>query len=96
MQSQSDCSSSQRVEFHQGIGVEFIGKNLTKFGGMQLVKKFFRGLRVKEELESAAGIENRESKFSVAGMLVCLLYAVTLYLKRQGDTVVLKLDKIPR
>jgi Transposase DDE domain. len=86
--------SSQKVQPHKGIRVEFTGKNLTKFGGIQLVRKFFRQLNIKEELESAVAIEKRESKFSVGGMLVCLLYAVILDLKRQSDTVVLRLDKV--
>jgi hypothetical protein len=87
-------SSSQKVQPHKDIRVEFTGKNLTKFGGIQLVRKFLRWLNVKEELESAIPIEKRESKFSVGGMLVCLLYAVILDLKRQSDTVVLRLDKV--
>lgn len=39
------------------IRVEFTGKNLTKFGGIRPVRKFFRQLNVKEELESAVAIE---------------------------------------
>jgi hypothetical protein len=83
---QFDYSSSQKVEFHKDIRVEFTGKNLTKFGGIQLVKKFLRGLKVKEELESAVEIEKRDGKFSVGGMLICLLYALILDTKRQSDT----------
>ncbi len=60
------------------IRVEFTGKNLTKFGGIQIVKKFLRGLRVKEEIEGTVLIEKRESKFSVAEIFICLLYAVIL------------------
>jgi len=33
------------------IRVEFTEKDLTKFGGIQLVRKFLRRLRIKEELE---------------------------------------------
>ncbi len=76
------------------IRVEFTGKNLTKFGGIQLVRKFLRQLRVKEELESAVPIEKRDSRFSVGGMLVCLLYAVILDMKRQSDTLMLRLDSM--
>jgi hypothetical protein len=87
-------SSSQKVEFHKDIRVEFTGKNLTKFGGIQLVRKFLRHLNVKEELESAVRIEKRDGKFSVGGMLVCLLYALILDMKRQSDTLMLRLDKV--
>ena len=93
MKSQSANFSSQEVEFHKDIQVEFTGKNLTKFGGMQLVKKFLRGLRVKEELESAVRIEKRDGKFSVGGMLICLIYALILDMKRQSDTLMLRLDR---
>jgi hypothetical protein len=78
----------------EDIRVEFTGKNLTKFGGIQLVKKFLRGLRVKEELQSAVGIEKRDRKFSVGGMLICLIYALILDMKRQSDTLMLRLDKV--
>ncbi len=94
MKSQFNYSSSQKLQSHKDIRVEFTGKNLTKFGGMQLVKKFLRGLKVKEELESAVGIEKRDGKFSVGEMLICLLYALILDMKRQSDTLMLRLDKI--
>ena len=86
--------SSKMSPPRDDIRVEFAGKNLTKFGGIQLVKKFLRGLKVKEELESAVGIEKRDGKFSAGGMLVCLLYAVILDMKRQSDTLMLRLDKV--
>ncbi|MDA2918985.1 transposase, partial [Desulfobacterota bacterium AH_259_B03_O07] len=76
------------------IRVEFTGKNLTKFGGIQLVRKFLRRLKIKEELESAVPVKKRDGKFSAGGMLVCLLYAVILDLKRQSDTLMLRLDKV--
>ena len=72
MKSQFDYSSSQELQSYKDIRVEFTGKNLTKFGGIQLVRKFLRQLNVKEELESAIPIEKRESKFSVGEMLVSL------------------------
>ena len=53
-------SSSQKVQPHKDIRVKFTGKNPTKFGGIQLVRKFLRRLKVKEELESTVPIEKRE------------------------------------
>ncbi len=94
MKGQFDYSSPQKLKSHKDIRVEFSGKSLTKFGGIQLVRKFLRQLRVKEELEGAILIEKRESKFSVGEMLVSLLYAAILDLKRQSDTIVLRLDKV--
>jgi len=87
-------SSPQKVTSERDIRVEFTGKNLTKFGGIQLVRKFFRHLKVKEELESAVPIVKRESKFSAGGMLVSLVYTVILDLMRQSDTTMLRLDKV--
>jgi DDE family transposase len=87
-------SSSKILPLRGDIRVEFTGKNLTKFGGIQLVRKFLRQLRVKEEIEGAVLIEKRGCKFSVAEILICLLYAVILDMKRQSDTLVLRLDKV--
>jgi len=82
-------SSTQKMPHHKDIRIEFTGKNLTKFGGMNLVRKFLIRLEVKEELESAVPIVKRESKFSAGGMLISLLYAVILDFKRQSDNLTL-------
>ncbi len=94
MKSKLDYSSSQKLKSHKDIRVEFTGRNLTKFAGIQLVRKFLRRLNVEKEFESAVPIEKRDSRFSVGGMLVCLLYAVILDMKRQSDTLMLRLDKV--
>ncbi len=70
------------------------GRNLTKFGGIQLLRRFLGHLKVKEGLENAVQIEKRERKFQVGGMLLSLLYAIALDLKRQSDTLMLRLDKV--
>jgi hypothetical protein len=94
VKSQFDYSSLQKVLPHKDIRVEFTGKNLTKFGGIQLVRKFLRRLKVEEKLERAVSIEKRDGKFSVGGMLICLIYALILDMKRQSDTLMLRLDKV--
>jgi Transposase DDE domain group 1 len=94
VQSQFAYFSSQKLKSHKDIRAEFTGENLTKFGGIQLVRKFLRQLNIKEELESAIPIEKRENKFSVGEMMVSLLYAVILDMKRQSDTLMLRLDKV--
>jgi hypothetical protein len=94
VKSQFAYSSSQKLKSHKDIRVEFTGRNLTKFGGIPLLRKFLIGFGVKEEFESAVSIEKRDSRFSVGGMLVCLLYAVILDMKRQSDTLMLRLDKV--
>jgi len=85
VKAQFDYSSPHKVLNHKDIRVEFTGKNLTKFGGIQLLRKFLRHLKVKEELENAVQIKKRERKFQVGGMLLSLLYAITLDLKRQNE-----------
>jgi len=46
-------SSPHKVLNHKDIRVEFTGKNLTKFGGINLVRKFLTRLKIKEELARA-------------------------------------------
>jgi hypothetical protein len=69
---------------YKDIRVEFTGKNLSKFGGISILRKFLIRLGVKEELESAIPIQKRKSKFPVGEMIVCLLYGVILDMKRQS------------
>jgi hypothetical protein len=94
VKSQTVYFPPQKLPSYRDIRVEFTGKNLTKFGGIQLVRKFLKRLKVEQELESVVTIEKRDSRFSVGGMLVCLLYAVILNMKRQSDTLMLRLDKV--
>jgi hypothetical protein len=93
VKSRSAYSSPQKLKSHSDIRVEFTGRNLTKFGGIQLVRKFLSRLKVEKEFESAVPFEKRKGKFSVAEMLVSLLYAVILDIRRQSDTLMLRLDK---
>jgi hypothetical protein len=80
---------------HRGdIRVDLTERNLTKFGGIQLLRQFPGRLKIKEELESTVQIEKRERKFQVGGMLLSLLYAITLDLEKQSDTSMLRLDKV--
>ncbi|MDA2921200.1 transposase, partial [Desulfobacterota bacterium AH_259_B03_O07] len=94
MKAQFAYYSPNKVLPNKDIRVEFTGKNLTKFGGMSLIRKFLRHLKVKEELENALQMEKRERKFQIGGMLLSLLYAITLELKGQSDTLMLRLDKV--
>ena len=64
MKAQFDYSSPHKVLNHKDIRAEFTGKNLTKFGGIQLVRKFLRRLKINEELGSALPVKKRDGKFS--------------------------------
>ncbi len=94
MKAQFDYSSPHKIVNHKDIRVEFTGRNLTKFGGIQLLRRFLGHLKVKEELANAAAVNKRDGRFSAGGMLTCLLYAVILDFKRQSDTLMLRLDKV--
>ncbi len=63
MKAQFDYSSPHKVLNHKDIRVEFAGKNLTKFGGIQLVRKFLGRLKIKEGLESGVPVKKREESF---------------------------------
>ena len=63
MKAQFDYSSPHKILNHKDIRVEFTGKNLTKFGGMNLVRKFLTRLKIKEELASAVPVKKREENF---------------------------------
>ena len=94
MKNKLTVSSSKMLPPRDDIRVEFTGRNLTKFAGISLLRKFLIRFGVKEKFENAVTIEKRDSRFSVGGMLVCLLYAVILDMKRQSDTLMLRLDKV--
>ncbi len=51
MKDELTVSSPKMLPPGGDIRVEFTGKNLTKFGGIQLVRKFLRQLRLKKSLK---------------------------------------------
>ncbi len=73
MKAQFDYSSPHKVLNHKDIRVEFTGKNLTKFGGIQLLRKFLRHLKVKEELENADYIGTALTLQTCIGFLLTMI-----------------------
>lgn len=74
---------------------EFTGKRLTRFGGVGLIRRFFERHYIKEKIEEGISIEGRrECKYSVATMLISLLYGVFLGYPRPGQMKVLLKDKV--
>lgn len=61
---------------------------------MQLFTRFLVRLGVPAALDEKVSLERRESKYAVGEFLVGLLYAVVLDLKRQSDTILLRLDQV--
>ena len=77
------------------IKEEFTGKNLTRFGGSGLIRKFLSRYRIKEQVEKSIRIEGRRnSKYSVGDMLISCLYGMFLGYPRPGQMEVLMADRV--
>ena len=74
---------------------EFTGRNLTRFGGAGLIRKFLKRQRVAEKIEKRVSVEGRrECKYSVSSMLMSLLYGMFLGYPRPGQMEILSTDKV--
>ncbi len=60
----------------------------------KLFRQFLVRLGVPAALDEEVPLERRESKYAVGEVFVSLLYAVFLDLKRQSDTILLRLDQV--
>lgn len=82
-------------QFNNIIKEEFSGKNLTRFGGSGLIRRFFKRHRIKEQIENRVKVQGRrKSKYSVGDMLTGCLYAMFLGYPRPGQMEVLSTDKV--
>jgi hypothetical protein len=82
-------------QFNGIIKEEFSGRNLTRFGGSGLIRRFFKRHRIKEEIENRVEVQGRRrSKYSVGDMLTSCLYAMFLGYPRPGQMEVLSTDKV--
>ncbi|MDO8955598.1 MAG: IS1380 family transposase, partial [Deltaproteobacteria bacterium] len=74
---------------------EFTGKNLTRFGGAGLIRRFFQRHHIQEKIEQGVPVEGRrQCKYSVGTMLVSLLYGMFLGYPRPSQMEVLATDKV--
>jgi len=90
--SQKDQIDNQKVET---VTEEFTGKNLTRFGGAGLLRRFFKRQHIQEKIEQGVQIEGRrECKYGVGSMLVSLLYGMFLGYPRPSQMEVLTTDKV--
>ena len=93
--SQKDQIDNQKVEKVETVTEEFTGKNLTRFGGAGLIRRFFKRQHIQEKIEQGVQIEGRrESKYGVGSMLVSLLYGMFLGYPRPSQMEVLSTDKV--
>lgn len=87
--------NNQCKKINNGISEEFCGKNLTRFGGSGLIRRFFKRHRIQEQLENRIKIQGRrKSKYSVGDMLTSCLYAMFLGYPRPGQMEVLSTDRV--
>jgi len=74
---------------------EFTGKNLTRFGGSGLIRRFFSRHKIKEGLTSRVKVEaRRKSKYSPGAMVASCLYGVFLGYSRPAQMEILSADKV--
>lgn len=90
--SQKGQKHNQKVEV---VAEEFTGKNLTRFGGTGLIRRFLNRHGVEKALEEKVKVEGRrECKYSVGRMFVSLLYGIFLGYPRPSHMEVLSTDKV--
>lgn len=90
--SQKDGIGNQKIEV---VTEEFTGKNLTRFGGVGLIRRFFERHTIKEEIEKRVRLDSRRSsKYSVSAMFMSILYGVFLGYFRPSNMDVLKSDGV--
>jgi hypothetical protein len=74
---------------------EFTGKNLTRFGGSGLIRRFFKRYRIKHQIENRIKVEGRrKSKYNIGDMLISCLYGVFLGYPRPGHMEILSTDRV--
>ena len=89
---QKSQGSKPKVET---VHEEFTGKNLTRFGGAGLIRRFLKRQRVAKKIEERVTVEGRrECKYSVSSMLMSLLYGMFLGYPRPGQMEILSTDKV--
>ena len=68
----------QKQKKYQGIvpKEEFTGKNLTRFGGVGLFRRFFERMDLKTVLAVVGVSKRRKDDYSSLEMCICLLYGL--------------------
>jgi len=74
---------------------QFTGRNLTRFGGSGLIRRFFKRHQIKEKVEQRVTVEGRrKSKYSTGDILLSCLYAMFLGYPRPGQMEILTADRV--
>ncbi len=84
--------NKQRIK---GVKEEFTGKNLTRFGGSGLIRRFFERHRVKEQINTRVNVaDRRKSKYSIGDLFIGCLYGMFLGYPRPGQMDLLVADRV--
>jgi hypothetical protein len=73
---------------------QFTGKNLTRFGGTGLIRRFFEKHKLGKHLETVSVRGRRDSDYSPAQMCTGMLYALMLGIFRPSHMMELVRDKV--
>ncbi|MBW1936895.1 MAG: transposase, partial [Deltaproteobacteria bacterium] len=74
---------------------QFTGRNLTRFGGAGLIKRFFKRHRIEQMLDKKIKVEGRRTrKYSLSALLVGCLYGMFLGYSRPYHMKILRADKV--
>lgn len=86
----------QKQKKHQDIvpKEEFTGKNLTRFGGVGLFRRFFERMDLKTVLAVVEMSKRRKDDYSSLEMCICLLYGLMLGIFRPSHMKELTADKV--
>lgn len=77
------------------IEEQFTGRNLTRFGGSGLIRRFFEHHKIEQMLDKGVKIEGRrKSKYSVGTLLVGCLYGMFLGYSRPYQMNILCANKV--
>lgn len=66
----------------KGLKIAFTGKNLTHFGGLYFLQKFFQKLKLRSLLNQHLRFSQKNNRYSVAEEILALLYPIILGLGR--------------
>jgi hypothetical protein len=66
----------------KGLKIAFTGKNLTHFGGLYLLQRFFQKLNLRSLLNQYLRFPQKNNRYSIAEEILALLYPIILGLGR--------------
>lgn len=73
---------------------EFTGKNLTRFGGTGLIRRFLGKLKLGQDLRETGISKGREEDYSPCEVCYSLIYALMMGIFRPINMMELRLDEV--